>query len=1106
MARSTGESEGHDQHEDLLAKAIEFAVTSWSRGERVGISRIVAAHPEPIRRELTERLRRLWRVTAPSDHRMDDAIDSGSADQDELQKVAGSIPGYAVQKKLARGAQSVVLSAVREEDGTKVAIKIMREGPFGDPAAKERFLQEASILGKLQHPGLVRVHYFGVLQEHLFLVMDLVEGEHLDTYIKRNRCSPSQTLELFWKICDALHVAHEEGIVHRDLKPDNILVTPDGEPRIVDFGLAKQIQAGNHHSVTQSGRFVGSLPWAAPEQVLGEPNKIDSRTDVYAIGVLLYETLTGRPPYPTEGSIAETIRHITETDPKRPSSYARQLDEDLDNIVLKCLEKRHVDRYGAAGQLRDEIKRYLSGEPVLAQPRPLAHLLGKLVRKHKLASALATAFLLVLVAGLVVTFAQWREADAGRKRETRLRNIADENARIAVQQAAATQREAYRAALAAADQAIERSEIREARRYLEMTPLELRGWEWSYLHSRLDDSLLQFKGHDGGVQQIAFSADSSRIATTSREGKVRLWDEATGTLLAESHPQVAPVDLVAFCGDGKSVLCIKSGRDVQRWDPKTDEITPVFALPADSRISEFLPDRMLLGLVVGNMVRYLSLETGQLSEECELQSARFESPRTVLASQHRRMAVFGLADVAEVVELPTGQLCGWQLTHRDLIEAVALTPDESRIITASRDCSIKVWDTSTGERISTLVGHTHQVHQLAVSPDGRRLASSGEDRTVRLWDLAQATQIVVFRGHEVPATSLRFSPDGKWLASGDEDGAVCVWRGDLLQDPRELGRHGRYVYGIALGDHDDILGSVGWDGFQGKAGCLKFWDRNGVCLAEHGVPPMMMTAIAASPTSRLWAVISNKYGTKESRLTIWSGEDGSVVFEVAKVVGTPDTVCFDRTGGVLGCDCGDGFLRVWDVAGSQFTLRRELPGNTLAFSPTEDLLVTASSSGGGRLDLWELSSGEQRRSIPVEASSIERIAFDLSGGRIAVACSDGAIEVFTIERGDQIARWKAHVGEAFCLLFTPDGRRIISGGTDGVVRVWDLARSQEVARLCGHTSYVYALAMTQDGKTLFSAGGDYSIRRWDAQPLSERLGGALDLNDEEGAPHQAGGH
>lgn len=355
--------------------------------------------------------------------------------------VNDQIPGYEILAELHRGGQGVVYEATQQSTRRKVAIKVLLAGRYATPEAQRRFEREIEIVAGLKHPDIVAIYDSGRTQDgRQYCVMDLVAGLPLDEWLTTTRPSPREALELFAGICEAVHYAHQRGVIHRDLKPSNILVESDGSPNILDFGLARPAGATDL-LVSTTGQILGTLPFMSPEQTRGSPEDIDIRTDVYSLGIILFELLTGQYPYPVDGQLPEVLRHIAESSPPRPSRILesdggifttrdtatrsprriRSVDEDLDTIVLKCLAKEKDRRYQTALDVARDLRHYLAGEPIAARRDSTWYVIRKSMRRHRAAVGAAAALLVLLAAwgvALTIGYARERELNQTLKRES----------------------------------------------------------------------------------------------------------------------------------------------------------------------------------------------------------------------------------------------------------------------------------------------------------------------------------------------------------------------------------------------------------------------------------------------------------------------------------------------------------------------------------------------------------------------------------------------------------------------------------------------------------------------------------------------------------------
>ena len=358
---------------------------------------LIRAHPE-LKPELEREIRKLRLIERA---RIQSESEDGTLEESGSIPPPDSFPGYDVICQIHRGGQGVVYKALEKGSNRKVAIKVMRDGPFAGPHDRSRFLREVQVLGALKHPNIVTVHDSGSTAGHSYFVMEYISGQPLDLYMAGAERSIEFTLKLFGKICDAVNAAHLRGVIHRDLKSSNIRVSASSEPYVLDFGLAK-IESGSDEgastpTMTVTGQFVGSLPWAAPEQVEGSPDRIDLRTDVYALGVVLFQMLTGKFPYNVVGTFREVTDNIVHAEPARPSAVQPRVNDEIDTIVAKCLSKEPERRYQSAGDLARDCRRYLRGEPIDAKRDSSWYVFRKTASRYRVPMAVATAFVLVVI-------------------------------------------------------------------------------------------------------------------------------------------------------------------------------------------------------------------------------------------------------------------------------------------------------------------------------------------------------------------------------------------------------------------------------------------------------------------------------------------------------------------------------------------------------------------------------------------------------------------------------------------------------------------------------------------------------------------------------------
>lgn len=382
-------------------------------GEQVDKDQLVATHAA-LMPELGEQFRKL-QLIRQAQLQAQSADTNSSRAAGPLDSLGGSVPpqpapdsfaGYKITRRIHRGGQGVVYQATQEATGREVAIKVLREGPLAGPHEHARFEREIQILATFNHPHIVTIHASGETAGHHFFVMDYIEGQPLDVFMAQRDRSVTETIELFRQICNAVQAAHLRGVIHRDLKPSNIRIDPDGAPHILDFGLAKlaigpEAEDVSDRALTVTGQFVGSFPWAAPEQAEGAPQRIDLRTDVYSLGVILFQMLTSQFPYDIAGNASDVIRNIITATPAKPSSIRTEVGNEVETIVLKCLSKDPDRRYQSAGDLARDIERCLHGEAIEAKRDSTWYVFRKSLRRYRIPLAVAMSFVL-LIAGFGV--------------------------------------------------------------------------------------------------------------------------------------------------------------------------------------------------------------------------------------------------------------------------------------------------------------------------------------------------------------------------------------------------------------------------------------------------------------------------------------------------------------------------------------------------------------------------------------------------------------------------------------------------------------------------------------------------------------------------------
>jgi tRNA A-37 threonylcarbamoyl transferase component Bud32 len=579
---------------------------------------------------------------------------------------------YDILAEVGRGGMGVVYKARHRSLHRLAALKMVLAGEFASPAQELRFRLEAELAARVQHPNIVQLYEIGSHGGRPFLAMEWVEGGSLADRLDGQPWPPGGAAALVETLARAMHVAHGEGVVHRDLKPANILLAANGTPKIADFGLAQPRDGAA--TLTQTGFLVGTPGYMAPEQASGRRALVGPATDIYALGVVLYQLLTGQLPFRGDSAL-DVLRAVMSDEPVRPRHWQAHLPRDLETICLKCLAKEPGRRYADAQELAEDLGRFRAREPIVARRVGMPERLGLWVRRRPMqavASGLA-ALVLVLVGLGGGAAALWQRTEGALQREQRAKEDAErakedaDRARAAEQKAkddldvALDQHRVLFAHAAWRDDAVGRAE----QLLLECAP-ERRDWEWRYVYRLCHTDLLTLRGHSHGVTTVAYSPDGRRLLTVSWDGTAIVWDAATG----------------------KKVLILRTQRG-------TDESMTAGAFSPDGR-------RLATGTVFG-VVKVWDAATGK-----ELLSPRGHRQWVSLVAfsrDGRRLITGSIDGMAKIWDAATGEEIRTVGGQAGEIYDVAVSPDGTRLALAYSEGPVRVWDAATGKEVLSLTGH-----------------------------------------------------------------------------------------------------------------------------------------------------------------------------------------------------------------------------------------------------------------------------------------------------------------------------------------------------------------------------------------------------------------
>jgi WD40 repeat protein len=990
--------------------------------------------------------------------------------------VALSPPGYELLDELGRGGMGVVYKARHIALNRLVALKMILAGGHASDEELVRFHAEAEAVARLQHPNVVQIHEVGEHDGRPFFSLEFVDGGNLARQLDGKPQPARRAAELIQALARAMHAAHQRGIVHRDLKPANILLTADGTPKITDFGLAKQLDS--QKGLTQSGAILGTPSYMAPEQADGKRRDVGPATDVYALGAILYEMLTGRPPFLAETPL-DTLVQVVGREPVPPSQLQAKVPRDLETICLKCLQKEPRKRYASAEELADDLGRFLTGEPIRARPVGAVERLGRWCRRNPVVAGLILTAVFLLLAGTGMSSFFAVLATAEKRYADKAAAEAAHNAWQAEAEARAARRSLYIADMNLAQRAWEDAQVGLALQLLQnhvprAGQEDLRGFEWYHLQHLCHPELRTLRGGTGRFMNVAFHPGGRWLASAGQDGVVRIWEVSTGNEIRALKGHKGEIAGLAFNRDG-SLLASAGGEDksVRVWNPVTgQEFLTLTGHEKSVYAVVFSPDgQRVASASEDTTVRLWDSHSGR--EVAILRGHTDEVWGVAFSPEGRRLASASLDGSVRLWDVGAGRDIR-TVTRRtyDGFRGVAFAPDGRTLAAAGLDHDVYVWDAEDGREIVILKGHTMPVYGLTFSPDGRRLASTSEDRTVRVWDVRGGPSTFIFRGHGEPVYNVAFSPDGLLAASAGEDETVKVWQPRGSRDVVTVAgiRSGR----VAFRPDGQVLAASSAD----RTIRLLDVDTGREIRALRGHSDIVW-AVAFSPDGRWLASASD-----DKTVRLWDVNTGKEIH----VLASPSIdVAFSPDGRLLAAGGRDKTIRLWNrESGHEL---RTLGGHAEAvervlFSPDGRLLA---SLGGGTVRLWEVASGHEVRVFEGVWMRYPCLALSPDGQRLAAGQMERLVRVWDVISGQDLFTLRGHSAALGSLAFHPDGGRLASAGDEDAVRLWEMTSGREVGALKGNLRAVFSLAFSPDGQRLASVTWNGPVRIWDARPLTPEL-------------------
>jgi WD40 repeat protein/tetratricopeptide (TPR) repeat protein len=1025
-----------------------------------------------------------------------------------------SVPGYELLAVLGRGGMGVVYKARHTALGRVVALKMIR-GPDASREEEARFQAEAEAVARLQHPNIVQIFEVGRAHGGPFFSLEYCPGGSLAKKLANRPQEPADAARLVETLARAMHEAHRHGTVHRDLKPANVLLAgPADAPlgqcvaKVSDFGLAKRLDAASGR--THTGQVLGTPSYMAPEQALGQLDRIGPLCDVYALGAILYECLTGRPPF-LGANVPDTLEQVRSQEPVAPRRIQPHCPRDLETICLKALHKDPGRRYATAEALADDLHRYQGGEPIQARPVGNLERAAAWARRKPAVAGLSAAVVLVALVGLVLVLISWQAAvtawekeaeradseeqatqvavKAGEKalkalKETELaRKKAEEEQlkadkarqkeKLAKEEKAVALRDSelslYTTQLLLAYREWTSNEVALAQARLDSCPPERRGWEWRYLKKLCNGELLAVRG---GSSNVCFSPDGRRLMAAALQraapGKpptkteLMVWDAVTGQALA---PRTFPALGVRLSPDGRFAVGVvrdDSNRPLlKRWDVETGREEWNVPAGKEARTLVFSPDsRYLAEMGVDGTTVIRDLADGKPAparrppEPLALAGSIINVGSTcALHPDGKQAAVVTRAGDLKLWDLSTGKVRETGVRTDSgliLIKHLSFSPDGTYLVYLGQAPLWHVIETQTGRVVLTLPAPGGaSMSAVRFSPDGRKLAVTTPDSDCKVFDLAAGRELVAIRANSPRggASDMAFSPDSFLLAVYHGDAVLRVWDASAGAEYRQLPRVGGMATALAFGPDGRYL----------------------ACVCETALNEMGLTRVNV--------------------LDAWAGEYiGSFTGHKAN----PRCVAFLPDGARLISADSSGGLKVWERDTGRMEADLSKPGH--------DGMLLAVHPGGKQVAVAGWKRDPQKPGAPAasfvsvrdldtkvelfsatEGKQIHDLRYADGGKRLLIVKAGGEVAAWDTSGWRELSRKRLNINERATLALGPDGgvlaalvqRPAQPGGGEpgGSLQLWDVAGGKRVHEISTGPHGMPALSFSPDGKRLaFSAG------------------------------------